>query len=95
MASRRRVLSVESTKQADSDLTYWQGSGNLKILVRINKLIEAAMDNPAVGIGKPERLKFYEVETYSRRIDRMHRLVYQVYDGKLVIISARFHYVER
>ena len=92
MVAKKKVLTVESTKQADLDLKYWQGSGNLKILVRINTLIEAAMNNPAVGIGKPERLKFYEVETYSRRIDRTHRLVYQLYDGKLVIISARFHY---
>lgn len=94
MASKRRVLRVESTKQADLDLRYWQGSGNLKILLRINKLIEAAIDNPAVGIGKPERLKFYEVETYSRRIDRTHRLVYQVHEGTLILISLRFHYVE-
>lgn len=94
MAPKRKILRVESTKQADLDLTYWQGSGNLKVLVRINKLIEAAMDNPAAGIGKPERLKFYEVETYSRRIDRTHRLVYQVHEGTLILISARFHYVE-
>jgi toxin YoeB len=94
VAPKRRVIRVESTKQADMDIRYWQGSGNLKILVRINKLIEAAMDNPAVGIGKPERLKFYEVETYSRRIDRTHRLVYQVHEGTLILISARFHYVE-
>jgi toxin YoeB len=94
VAPKRRVLRVESTKQADLDIRYWQGSGNLKILVRINKLVEAAMDNPAVGIGKPERLKFYEVDTYSRRIDRTHRLVYQVHEGTLILISARFHYVE-
>jgi toxin YoeB len=94
VAPKRIILRVESTKQADLDLRYWQGSGNLKILVRINKLIEAALDNPAVGIGKPERLKFYEIDTYSRRIDRTHRLVYQVHEGALILISARFHYVE-
>jgi len=92
VAPKRKILRVESTKQADLDLRYWQGSGNLKILVRINKLIEAALDNPAVGIGKPERLKFYKVDTYSRRIDRTHRLVYQVHEGALILISARFHY---
>jgi toxin YoeB len=94
VASKRRVLRVESTKQADLDLRYWQGSGNLKILARINKLIDAAIDNPGAGIGKPEQLKFYEVQTYSRRIDRTHRLVYQVHEGTLILISARFHYVE-
>ena len=56
--------------------------------------MESCLENPGSGIGKPERLKFYEVETYSRRIDRIHRLVYQVREDRLIIISARFHYVE-
>jgi toxin YoeB len=94
VAPRKRVLGVQSTKQGDLDLIYWQRSGNLKVVERINKLIESAMENPGSGIGKPERLKFYEVETYSRRIDRTHRLVYQVRGDTLIVISARFHYVE-
>jgi toxin YoeB len=94
VAPRKRVLGVQSTKQADLDLMYWQRSGNLKVVARINKLIESALENPGSGIGKPERLKFYEVETYSRRIDRTHRLVYQVREDALIVVSARFHYVE-
>lgn len=94
MARRKRALHVQSTRQADLDITYWQKSGNLKVVGRINKLIESCLENPGSGIGKPERLKFYEVETYSRRIDRIHRLVYQVREDRLIIISARFHYVE-
>ena len=94
MVARKRVRILESTKQADLDFKYWQSSGNLKILTRINKLIEAALEDPAKGIGKPERLKFQTLETYSRRIDRTHRLVYAVNDDRIIIVSARFHYVE-
>ncbi len=94
MVARKRVRIPESTKQADLDFKYWQSSGNLKILARINKLIEAALEDPARGIGKPERLKFHTIETYSRRIDRIHRLVYQIREDQITIISARFHYVE-
>ncbi len=94
MVARKRVRSLESTKQADLDFKYWQSSGNLKVLARINKLIEAAIEDPARGIGKPERLKFHTIETYSRRIDRIHRLVYQIREDQITIISARFHYVE-
>ncbi len=94
MVARKRVRSLESTKQADLDFKYWQSSGNLKVLARINKLIEAALEDPARGIGKPERLKFHTIETYSRRIDRIHRLVYQIREDQITIISARFHYVE-
>ena len=94
MVARKRVRSLESTKQADLDFKYWQSSGNLKVLARINKLIEAAIEDPARGIGKPERLKFHTIETYSRRIDRINRLVYQIREDQITIISARFHYVE-
>ena len=86
---------VESTNQADLDFLYWQQSGNLKMLARINKLIQSCCENPATGIGKPERLRFYEIETYSRRIDRIHRLVYRVEDRKIVILAARFHYADK
>ena len=95
MAAPKKVFEVESTSRADLDFIYWQGSGNLKILIRINKLIEAARLNPASGLGKPERLKFYEIETYSRRIDRIHRLVYRVEGKKIVILTARFHYADK
>ena len=94
MPEKKRVRGVQSTKQADLDFKYWQSSGNSKVLARINKLIEACMDDPAKGIGKPEQLRFHAVQTYSRRIDRTHRLVYQVYENEIVIVSARFHYLE-
>lgn len=95
MPSAKKVLDVESTSRADLDFIYWQGSGNLKILTRINKLIESARVNPATGMGKPERLKFHHFETYSRRIDRIHRLVYRVENEKIVILAARFHYTDK
>ena len=46
-------------------------------------------------MGKPERLKFHHLETYSRRIDRIHRLVYRVENEKIVILAARFHYTDK
>lgn len=95
MAASKKAFEVESTSRADLDFIYWQSSGNLKVLTRINKLIEAARLNPALGLGKPERLKFHKAETYSRRIDRTHRLVYRVEGKKIIILAARFHYAEK
>ena len=34
--------------------------------------------DPFAGIGKPEPLKFMEANTWSRRIDLEHRLIYRV-----------------
>ena len=63
MVGKKVVLTPRSTTQADLDFIYWQKSGNQKMLDRINKLIAAACESPSTGIGKPERLKYYEVET--------------------------------
>ena len=63
-----------------------------KILKRINNLIKDIKRNPFVGIGKPEPLKFKLQGCWSRRIDQEHRLVYEIKDNELIIISCRYHY---
>lgn len=95
MAGKKVVLTPRSTDQADLDFNYWQRSGNQKMLDRINRLIASACQSPSTGIGKPKRLKYYEVETYSRRIDNVHRLLYRVEGDELIILSARFHYGDK
>ena len=63
-----------------------------KVYRRIVSLIHDALRNPFSGIGKPEPLK-HELKGYwSRRITDEHRLVYQVTDDELLIISCQFHY---
>jgi toxin YoeB len=34
-------------------------------------------EHPYTGTGQVEQLKYYEVQTLSRRINREHRLVYR------------------
>ncbi len=80
------------TERASRDITYWSESGNKKKVDRINALIESCLLDPFSGIGVPEQLRFKDEATYSRRIDKSHRLVYRIEDQNLVIISARFHY---
>jgi toxin YoeB len=63
-----------------------------KTLKRINELIKDAQRSPFEGIGKPEALKHSLSGCWSRRIDETNRLVYQVADEELVIISCRYHY---
>ncbi len=50
------------------------------------------MLSPSDGIGAPELLKFKGEGTYSRRIDKTHRLVYRIEANVLVILFMRFHY---
>jgi toxin YoeB len=79
------------TKEAWSDYLYWQGQDG-KTLRRINKLIVDVQRNPFDGIGKPEPLKENLSGLWSRRIDETNRLIYVLDDGRLTIISCRYHY---
>ncbi len=63
-----------------------------KMLKKINELIKDIQRRPFEGIGKPESLRFDLKGFWSRRIDREHRLVYQVIDNELLIYSCRYHY---
>lgn len=89
---KNKLDQVVATPRALQDLDYWRTSGNQKKLDRINALIANCLETPFSGIGVPERLRFQDQDTYSRRIDKTHRLVYRVEGKKLVIISVRFHY---
>lgn len=74
-----------------SDYLYWQQQDR-KTLNRINDLIKAVQREPFEGIGKPEALRASLSGCWSRRIDEKNRLVYEVTDADISIISCRFHY---
>ena len=70
---------------------YWQ-SEDKKILKKINELIQDIERNGNEGLGKPEPLKHELSGYWSRRITDVHRLIYQIDDDKINIISCRNHY---
>jgi toxin YoeB len=55
-------------------------------------LLEELTEHPFDGTGKPELLKYELAGLWSRRINQEHRLVYQVFDDVVVILSAKGHY---
>lgn len=59
---------------------------------KINSLIKDILRHPFYGIGKPEALKFKGEKYWSRRITDEHRLVYQVFENMIIIISCKEHY---
>lgn len=84
-------MKVTFSENAWEDYTSWLNEDR-KILRKINELIKDISRHPFEGIGKPEPLKFDLRGFWSRRIDREHRLVYQVIENGLIIYSCRFHY---
>jgi len=79
------------SKNSWEDYTSWLADDK-NMLKKINELIKDIQRTPFEGRGKPEPLKYDFAGYWSRRIDREHRLVYQVIDDKIVIISCRYHY---
>jgi len=69
------------------DLAWWIEKNRKKAL-RIIKLIKEVQRNPFTGTGKPEPLKHELSGCWSRRIDKKHRLVYQVADDNIRILAA-------
>ncbi len=85
------MKSLEFDPAGFEDLAWWIEKDR-KIALRIIKLIEAIQRDPFTGIGQPEMLKHELSGCWSRRINREHRLVYQVLDTKIRILACRFHY---
>jgi len=85
-------MQVELHEQAITDFDFWKKSGNTAIQKKIEQLILAILENPFMGIGKPEQLKYELTGQWSRRINQEHRIVYEVVDGTLHIYSLKGHY---
>lgn len=88
---------IQLTDDAISDIKKHKKAGDKKILIKIDKLLNELREHPTTGTGKPERLKYYKIPTWSRRISDKHRLIYRVYDTKVVVIVLAFwgHYDDK
>ncbi len=85
------MRNIKFTDEAWIGYLYWQ-TQDRKTLKRINDLIREAQRDPFTGMGKPEALKYSLTGFWSRRIDETNRLVYEVNEEDLIIISCRYHY---
>ncbi|HEY3136044.1 MAG TPA: Txe/YoeB family addiction module toxin [Blastocatellia bacterium] len=85
------MRSLEFDPAGFEDLAWWIEHDRGKAL-RIIKLIKDVQQNPFHGVGKPEPLRHDLAGCWSRRIDKTHRLVYQVMENKIRILACRYHY---
>ncbi len=81
-------------ENAFEDLVWWMNT-DIKKAKKIISLIRETKRNPFEGIGKPEPLRHELSGCWSRRIDREHRLIYEVTEKEIRILACRFHYIER
>ena len=69
----------------------WQNKDK-KLLKKINSLIKDIKRDPFDGVVKPEQLKHELSGCWSRRILDEHRLVYDISDYTIGIVSCKYHY---
>lgn len=85
-------MNIEFTKEADADLDYFKKSGNKQIIEKVKELLKSISNDPYSGIGKPEPLKHNLSGAWSRRINREHRLIYEIEDNVIYVLSLKGHY---
>ena len=86
--------SISFMPEAWEDYLYWQ-TQDRKTLRRVNQLLRDITRDGFEGIGKPEPLKRDMSGYWSRRIDDSNRLVYQVKEETICIVSCRSHYGDK
>lgn len=73
------------------DLGWWYRNDPQKAF-KVLDIVEASLRDPFKGIGKPEPLKYLDSDTWSRRIDLEHRVVYRVTHDRIDFLQCRYHY---
>ncbi|MEO7174315.1 MAG: Txe/YoeB family addiction module toxin [Saprospiraceae bacterium] len=83
---------LDFTDNALGDIAFLKKSGNKAVQTKLLNLLQELSEHPFTGTGKPELLKHGLAGLWSRRINRENRLVYEVTDSVVFILSARGHY---
>ena len=64
---------------------------------KASKLLLELSEHPRTGTGQIERLKYYQEETWLRRISKEQRLVYRINEAfvEVLLLSAYGHYNDK
>lgn len=79
------LYKIEFTQIAIKTVSKYKKSnpGQYKKLV---KLLNELIEHPRTGTGHPEPLKSGDSITYSRRISKNDRLIYDIYEEKVTVL---------
>ena len=85
-------MEINFKTEALIDLDYWKRTGSVSKKNKIKLLLQSIKETPFQGMGKPEPLKYNLSCKWSRRIDRLNRIIYSVEDNIITVYSLRGHY---
>ena len=87
------MYTIRFSNKAQQDLTLLQKKVP-QAVNKLRKLLLELQDHPRTGTGQVEQLKYYKNDTWSRRITKEHRLIYEIHDELVLVlvISSYGHY---
>ena len=77
---------LEISSKARKELQLHYKSGNKSDIKKIEQIFLELSINPYEGTGNPEPLKYKMSGYWSRRINKKDRMVYKVYEDKVVVL---------
>lgn len=83
------------SEKFSDDIRKHKKSGQKKLVDKITVFVIECQVNPRTGTGKPEQLKYRSTETWSREINKQHRLVYEISENEVFLLSAWGHYDDK
>ncbi len=78
------IYQINILSNAEDDLK-WFRQKSKKDYFKCFDLVRAVVIDPRNGIGKPERLKYFDKEVYSRRVNHVDRMIYTIYEEEHII----------
>jgi len=88
---------LEVSSKARKELQLHYKSGNKSDVRKIEQIFLELSNTPFEGTGNPEPLKYHLSGYWSRRINRKDRIIYKVYENRVVVlvVSAIGHYGDK
>jgi len=90
------LYKIEFTQTAIKTISKYKKSNPVQYK-KLVKLLNELMENPRTGTGHPEPLKSGDSITYSRRISKNDRLIYDIYEEKVtvLVLTVEGHYDDK
>ena len=90
------LYKIEFTQIAIKTVSKYKKSNPVQYK-KLVKLLNEMMEHPRTGTGHPEPLTSGDSITYSRRISKNDRLIYDIYEEKVtvLVLTVEGHYNDK